>query len=203
LAAQAESRQERKVEAQTMTVTKNKQRKRARKIGKAIESIRIKLAGDLKGNADEATRQKDAEYKAQVTKQAVEFEGDFQEFLELFRGIQSFNLEWRRAVFCGAVPFDQETDSDLRLSFSSWCLTVGRMREIARDYEPHFGDLKVLLSVSEEFEKEAKETFLNWKSPERSSSPALRTLAVSPDNLEKFKAMFAEGLSGHGHQKSD
>ena len=162
-----------------------------RELGKDLEAIRKEMVA-LEAEQQDCDAKDQVAYERLMADKARRFEMTLESLANGYLHVCEANKLWRKAIFCGELLLDADAERNYRSMFAEVGLLCDHMKEKAQYYERHGADFQGSLELLEQCSRDARQTYLTWVSPRLSTSPALRTLYVSGDELAKARALFAK-----------
>jgi hypothetical protein len=152
---------------------------------------------ELQREEDRRKAKEDAEYRAQIANKANELRAALTVILDVFPLLQEAENVWRREVFRGQAPAEQE-DPAFTAAYALWhaiALRRPKIEERAEYFRRHGSteDLAPLLDRLVKMGEEAKTILQNWETPLVSSSPSLRTATLSAEASARLLDILGSG----------
>ena len=101
---------------------------------------------------------------------------------------------WRRDVFCGKVPFDENTERQLRSLYGLWVAYCDMFEEYANFLDRHGSKLGRHLDMISRNKREAGQLLRTWSPPVRSSAPSFVGTTLSAESTARLREMFPAAL---------
>ena len=153
---------------------------------------------ELEREEDRRKAKEDAEYRTLIAKKAQELRAALTAILDVFPDLKDAENDWRRDVFCGKAPAEQEEEQSFYTVYALWHAIALRRPKIAErtEYFRRHGsteDFAPLLDGLVKMGEEAKTILQNWETPVVSSSPSLRTASLSAEASAHLRDILGSG----------
>ena len=157
-----------------------------------MERARRELS-ELERMEAEETARRQAEVRRWYEQKWEKFEPTLERFLNLYPMIRELDDDWRRDVFCGRDPFDEQIDQLVRGLYALW-LSYNRMfQERAEFLGRHLpGVLDSALDRLATYAREGDRLLRAWEPPLLSRGPSFRAPVLSPTATARYEEMFPE-----------
>jgi hypothetical protein len=167
-------------------------RRRTSDLDSSLERARRELA-DLERLEAEETARKQAETRRWYEQKWEKFKPTFDRFLALYPMIRELDDDWRREVFCGREPFDEQIDQIMRGLYALW-LTYSRMYKERAEFLGRNlpNTIDESLDLLGKYAREGNRLLRAWEPPVLSRGPSFRAPVLSPEAAARFKEMFPD-----------
>jgi hypothetical protein len=153
---------------------------------------------ELERQEDRRKEREGAQYHTLIAKKAQELRAALTAILDVFAHLKAAENDWRRDVFCGAAPVEQEVEQVFYTVYAVWHAIALRRAKIA-ERAAYFGrhgsteNFTPLLDRLVKMGEEAKVILQNWETPVISSSPSFRTPPLSAEASSRLRDILGSG----------
>jgi len=153
---------------------------------------------ELEREEDRRKAKEGAEYRTLIAKKALELCAALTAILDVFPHLKEAENDWRRDVFCGKAPAEEEEEQTFYTVYAVWYAIALRRPKIAERAE-YFGrhgrteNFASLLDRLVKMGEEAKAILQNWETPVISSSPSFRTPPLSAEASVRLRDILGSG----------
>jgi hypothetical protein len=168
-------------------------RRRSSDLDNDMERARRELVELERMEAEESAR-KQAEVRRWFEQKWEKLKPTLERFLALFPMIREVDDDWRRDVFCGRVPLDEQTDQVVRGLYALWLFYSRLFKEKAEFLGRNLpGVPDESLDRLIKYAREGDRLLRAWERPQLSRGPSFRSAELSPEAAARIKNILAAG----------